>query len=186
MMSFVIDVFLPPDQLFTGELPGLRAVALERLASELHVLFEGKREEIISKMMSVYKIDRSEATTRTIYYYEEMRSIYANAAEIISTPIRKDMFEAIKCEKSGDTSRAIQLFESVIANGFPPSTPYERLRIIYTKQGAYEEAIRVCKRHVEILEMIKTYWAEYPNINSIPKYKKHIRKLELRMEPKGT
>lgn len=183
--KIVIDGFLPPDQLFIGELPGLRAIAFERFARELHILFEDKRESIIKNMMSVYKINRLEATTRTLYYYDQMRSIYANEAEKISAPIRKVMYEAMECEKSGDINKAIQLFESIIANGFPPSTPYERLRIIYTKQGFYQEAIRVCKRYVEILEMIKAFWTEYPNIKSIQKYEEHVHKLELQLKRKG-
>jgi tetratricopeptide (TPR) repeat protein len=179
----VVDGFLPPEQLFLSELPGLRAVAFERFARELHILFGEKQEAIIKSMMEVNKIDRLEATIKTHYYYDQMRSIYANEAEQISAPIRKAMFEAMECEKSGNINRAIQLFESVIDNGFPPSTPYERLRIIYTKQGFYQEAIRVCKRYIEILEKIKVFWVEYPNIKLIQKYKEYIRKLELRIKP---
>jgi tetratricopeptide (TPR) repeat protein len=48
-------------------------------------------------------------------------------------------------EKAGVIDKAIKEYELVVESEIGPGFPYERLRIIYTKQKNYIEAIRVCE-----------------------------------------
>lgn len=155
----------------------MRSIALECLARDLHKLFESKKEEIVRTLITTYKISRVEAYPRMLYYFEKVRTSYADESERLVKPLREILAQAMEQEKTGDLNKAIQLFEELSDNAFPPSLPYDRLRIIYTKQGFYKEAMRICQRYVEVLNMIKSFWPEYPNIRAIPKYQDHIKKL---------
>jgi tetratricopeptide (TPR) repeat protein len=178
----VIQAFSPPDQLFIDEPLGMRALAFECLARDFNKLFDSKREEVISTLMQHHKISRIEAYPRMLYYFEQVRSAYAGESEKLAKPLREIMYRAMEEEKAGNLNKAVQLFEELSDNAFPPSTPYERLRVIYAKQGFYSEAIRICKRYIQVLNMIKEFWAEYPNIRSIPKYEDHIKKLSAKLQ----
>jgi len=57
-------------------------------------------------------------------------------------------------EKEGRVEEAIQLYEQNVADCVDTPFPYRRLRIIYTKQGEIDEAIRVCKAYVEASERL--------------------------------
>lgn len=50
-------------------------------------------------------------------------------------------------EKAGHLDDAIRLYEINVTQGFDGPFPYERLRIIYLKQKAYDRAIRVCEAY---------------------------------------
>lgn len=172
-----VNAFLPPDQLFLNEPSGIRALAFECLARDLHKLFNEKREEITTTLMQKHGIGRIEANIKAFRYFEQVRSMYAQEAENIAKPLREAMNRAIVEEKAGDFNKAIQLFEELSDNAFAPSMPYERLRVIYSKQGYYDEAIRICQRYVEVLKMIKEFWSDYSNIRLISKYEEYIEKL---------
>ena len=180
--QIVIQAFSPPEQLFIDEPPGMRALAFECLARDFSKLFDDKREEVVRTLMQHYKLSRIEAYPRMLYYFEQVRSAYAGESEKLARPLRETMYRAMEEEKAGSINNAVQLFEELSDNAFPPSTPYERLRIIYTKQGFYSEAIRICKRYIQVLNMIKEFWAGYPNIRSIPKYEAHIKQLSAKLQ----
>jgi hypothetical protein len=57
--------------------------------------------------------------------------------------------DAIALEKAGLPDAAAVLYEANIKDQFDGSHPYERLRIIYSKQGKIEDALRVCKTYIE-------------------------------------
>jgi IS30 family transposase len=90
--------------------------------------------------------------------------------------------QAQKFEKANEIQNAIALYEENINDGFLASLPYERLRIIYEKQKNYQNAIRVCKRYIEILQMVSTIWSQFPNIRQIPKYQEIIKKLNAKVK----
>lgn len=56
--------------------------------------------------------------------------------------------QASKLEKKGKLKEAITLFEESVKDQFAGIFPYERLRIIYTKQERYKDAIRVCQAYI--------------------------------------
>lgn len=51
---------------------------------------------------------------------------------------------ARKLEKQGKISKALELYEMNVADWFHGSLPYDRLRIIYTRQKRSQDALRVC------------------------------------------
>jgi tetratricopeptide (TPR) repeat protein len=53
-------------------------------------------------------------------------------------------------EKTGNTEEAIKLYETNVTERFTDNLPYDRLRVIYTNQKHYAEAIRVCEAFVEV------------------------------------
>jgi len=55
-------------------------------------------------------------------------------------------------EKAGDIEKAIELYEANVADWSIGTHPYDRLRIIYSRQQRYSEAIRVCKSFVKVLD----------------------------------
>lgn len=56
----------------------------------------------------------------------------------------------IDLERAGAIDRAIALYEANVAESFIGSHPYERLRIIYTKQRDYPNALRVCRAYLAL------------------------------------
>jgi len=57
--------------------------------------------------------------------------------------------EGIAAEKAGDLDSAIALYEANVAAHFEGSHPYDRLRIIYTKQKRWDDAMRVCRAYIQ-------------------------------------
>lgn len=55
-------------------------------------------------------------------------------------------------EKEGDIEGAIALYEQNVAEGFAGNHPYDRLAIIYRKNKAYSEEIRVLERAIFVFE----------------------------------
>ena len=53
-------------------------------------------------------------------------------------------------EKQGDITRAIELYELNIASDFEGDFPYDRLRVIYSKQKRYDDVIRVLERAIDV------------------------------------
>ena len=58
----------------------------------------------------------------------------------------------IEFEKGGDVEEAISLYESNVADWFSGNHPYDRLRVIYTRQGQILDAIRVCESFVKVAD----------------------------------
>lgn len=55
----------------------------------------------------------------------------------------------IEHEKAGRIAKAVELYEANVADRFDGSHPYDRLRVIYTREGKLEEAIRVCEAYIQ-------------------------------------
>lgn len=145
-------------------------------------MFGEKMNEIINTMMKIHKVDRIEATIRTHYYYQQIKSIYAEEASQLIQPLRTKLNDAMVFEKNGNIQESIVLYEELLQDAFIAAMPYERLRIIYTKQKEFQKAIQACQRYIEVLEMVKVFWNDYSNIRLIPKYKEHIKKLKNKIE----
>lgn len=67
---------------------------------------------------------------------------------IIQTMIDRNA-KASQLEKSGKIEQAISLFEESVRDQFAGTVPYDRLRIMYTKQKRYEDAILVCQAYID-------------------------------------
>jgi hypothetical protein len=53
-------------------------------------------------------------------------------------------------EHQGDITTAIELYETNLHDQFTGPYPYERLRVIYTRQAQYTDAIRVCCAYLNL------------------------------------
>ncbi|KAA3657808.1 MAG: hypothetical protein DWQ04_27015 [Chloroflexi bacterium] len=51
-------------------------------------------------------------------------------------------------EMAGQVEQAIVAYEAAMLDQVPTRFPYEHLRVIYRRQGQFEEALRVCKTAV--------------------------------------
>lgn len=81
-------------------------------------------------------------------------------------------YEARDLEREGKTEEAIAIYEFLIQHKIPDDRPFERLRIVYTKQKKYKDAIRICKAALRapkslVQEGVKKKLAEW-----IPKLEK--------------
>jgi len=55
-------------------------------------------------------------------------------------------------EKQDNIKSAIELYELNIASDFEGNFPYDRLRIIYSKQKRYDDVIRVLEKAVDVFD----------------------------------
>ncbi|MDI9549781.1 MAG: hypothetical protein QM346_19480 [Chloroflexota bacterium] len=78
-------------------------------------------------------------------------------------------------ERRGEIDQAIQLYEANIADCFNGTHPYERLRILYTRQGRYSDAVRVCESYFRMLDILDKPCA-------LPKMQHHLDKLKLKAQ----
>jgi hypothetical protein len=60
--------------------------------------------------------------------------------------------EGLRAEQAGDLEAAIALYECNVQEGFPGDLPYGRLVAIYEKRGTLEEAERVLRRAIEVID----------------------------------
>ncbi len=91
-------------------------------------------------------------------------------------------------EKKGRTNKAIKLYEANVKSKFDGSHPYERLRIIYTKQKRYADAISVCRAYIQIAERQRAKGLHGMDSSSgrkkIDGFKHYLEKLEKKMVEK--
>jgi hypothetical protein len=170
--------FPPPESLFV-ELPaGIRSVLLDKTAQAIESGTDPFKDSNLAKLSPLARFDY---IANSIETGRNWASPYRKASLEINEKLQSNLSNAQNFEKAGEIQNAVILYEGCIENGFLGSLPYERLRIIYTKQGQLQNAIRVCKRYIEILEMVKEFWHQYPNIRQIPKYKEAIKKLSAKI-----
>jgi tetratricopeptide (TPR) repeat protein len=153
--------FPTPDSLFIDLPAGIRSILLVQTAQAI---------ESLDYVVSSLEMGQTLALP------------YRQAALEIDQHLGERLTQARKFEKANEIQSAIALYEQNIHDGFLASLPYERLRIIYDKQKNYQNAIRVCKRYVEVLQMVSEIWSQYPNIHQIPKYQEIIKKLSAKLK----
>jgi hypothetical protein len=86
-------------------------------------------------------------------------------------------------EKRGNSEIAKSGYETLISAGFIGSMPYDRLRIIYTREKDYSSAIRVCHRYTFVLKQLSTIQPNASNLRLIPDFEEWARKLEGKSNP---
>ena len=69
-------------------------------------------------------------------------------AQKIENTIVSCNLKGIDLERSGRIKEAIELYEANVRDWFDGTHPYERLRIIYTREGRFADAIRVCEAYI--------------------------------------
>jgi len=89
--------------------------------------------------------------------------------------------KGIELEKAGRVDDALLLYEANVAMGFGGSHPYDRLRVIYSKRGQLDDAIRVCQAFVKLAETLIGSGLPYADLPSKrDRFMQWIRKLEAR------
>ena len=170
--------FPPPESLFVGLPAGIRSVLLDRTAQAIESGADPFKDSNLVKLSPPARFDY---IASSIEMGRNWAATYRKASLEITEYLQNNLSNAQKLEKAGEIQNAVELYENCIENGFLGSMPYERLRIIYTKQKRFQNAIRVCNHYIEILEMVKEFWQQYPNIRLIPKYKETIIKLRAKI-----
>lgn len=87
---------------------------------------------------------------------------------------------ARELENQGQVDEAIAIYENLVKHRYPHPSPYERLRILYSKRKDYRKAIRACKA---FRGAHKSWWphkANYPE--RVARFHAWIPKLEERLE----
>lgn len=72
-------------------------------------------------------------------------------------------------EGQGQIAEAVVLYEANVEDRFSGSFPYDRLRIIYTRQGQYADAIRVCRAYLDL--------PDRPHGQNKERFQHHLEKL---------
>lgn len=57
--------------------------------------------------------------------------------------------QGIEHEKARRIAKAVELYEANVTDRIDGSHPYERLRVIYTREGKLEDAIRICEAYIQ-------------------------------------
>ena len=170
--------FPPPESLFVGLPAGIRSELLVRMAQAIESGTNPFKDSYLGKLHPLAHFDY---IVSSIEMGRSLASPYRKASLEITKKLQENLSNAQNLEKASEIQESIDLYENCIENGFLGSLPYERLRIIYTKQRQFQSAIRVCNRYIEILEMVKEFWHQYPNIRQIPQYKETIKKLSTKI-----
>lgn len=111
---------------------------------------------------------------------EEKESSMKVASHILNIMVDRNL-NGIALEKQGLVDKAIALYEENVSDLFDGDHPYDRLRVIYSKQKRFPEAIRVCKTFVRIADTLLREGS--PRSDLKPKREKFvnwIKKLEER------
>lgn len=141
----------PPERMFVDQPLGIRHILL------LHF--------VTSSEMSRESLD-------TMKRYSD----YADALFNIMLDLNTRGSEA---EAAGNLDGAIACFEQNVAALFPGTHPYERLRIIYTKQKRCADALRVCHAYISTQEAIDRVMGRKSKSDTKRKrFQEWIKKLE--------
>lgn len=170
--------FPTPDSLFIDLPAGIRGVLLIQTAQAIEEGINPFKEDLARLPLNIrldFIIDSLEMGRRLALPYRQ-------ASLEIEQILGERLTQAQNYERSGEIQSAVALYEQNVGDGFLVSLPYERLRIIYEKKKDYENAIRVCKRYIQILQMVSEIWEQYPNIRQIPNYQEKIKKLTAKLK----
>ena len=85
-----------------------------------------------------------------LHFLNEWRGLVAAERRKLWDMVSGTLEQARECEQEGDLDKALPLYEALIYDGFQGTLPYDRLRIIYTRQKRFEDAIRVCEAYVAL------------------------------------
>jgi hypothetical protein len=103
---------------------------------------------------------------------EEMQA-HSNAESELSSVMLDRNLRGMTFEKSDNVGKAIEMYEQNIADNFFGSHPYERLRIIYTRDKEFSNAIRVCQSYLDL---------PYAGKMKKAKFREHLGKLKSKLK----
>lgn len=136
------------------------------------------KKELVERYMSFAVIPEN------LFFKEPDRSGYLSvpAKKIVSmeTKLQKEiekerlLYECVsrnnrgtKYEKEGNINAAIELYEENIKPGcYPAMHSFDRLLVIYRRNGDYRNELRVCKRAVTVFKRMDKYKERLDKINA--------------------
>lgn len=86
-----------------------------------------------------------------------------------------DNFKGIEYEKSGNIEEAIKIYEKVVSRKFDGSHPYDRLCVLYRRQGNLEAEEAVLRKAIKIFTQI----AHDGRADGQPKLEHYQKRLEI-------
>jgi tetratricopeptide (TPR) repeat protein len=87
--------------------------------------------------------------------------------------------KGIQFEKEGQLEQAIKLYEANIKENFEGNHPYDRLAVIYRKQGRVDDEIRVLEKAVWVFENV-VYKERADRIPKLKRFQKQLDKAKQR------
>jgi len=112
-------------------------------------------------------------------YSEEEPFAVLNVESELSRVMCDRNLEGKTLEKAGDIEKAIELYEANVADWSIGTHPYDRLRVIYSKQKRYSESIRVYRTYVKILDAYIEQGSQRGNLKGVrEEFINWIQKLE--------
>lgn len=81
----------------------------------------------------------------------ETMKAHATVRDMLMNTMTDRNIAGMALEKNGKHKEAMRLYEQNISDRCDGSHPYERLRILYTRSGDYESAIRVCQIYLHTM-----------------------------------
>ena len=82
-------------------------------------------------------------------------------------------------EKQGNITDAIELYELNVAYGFEGDFPYDRLRVIYSKQRRYSDVIRVLEKAIDVFDR-KVSPTRPDRLPKLEKFHKQLEKVKVK------
>ncbi len=172
---------MPPEQFQIEKPPCIRAAMMEHVVAEINKDFGDKLGIILDEFTNKAGVDRPTAFMIAYQQLNKKLEPYILMAETIMNPYRTTLSNAQELERLGKVEGAIALYEKLVEAGFTASMPYERLRILYTKNKDFSKAIIACQSFIAMLETLESMFFHPSNVKLIETYKSHIDKLRLKM-----
>jgi hypothetical protein len=172
---------LPPDQFQIEKPPCIRAALMEHATFQIHKEFGERINEILDDFCRTAKVDRPTAFILAHDQLNRKLNPYREMAQRIMEPFRIKLDMAMKLEKKGQIEAAAILYEELADAGFVASMPYDRLRIIYTKQKRLQKAIDACSSFISTLKVLDSFDANPRYTKQIKEFSEHINKLKQKM-----
>jgi len=168
----------PPEDIEPDRPPAIRAVLIEVMVMNLNSEFTSKLDQIIEEIKKGYCIDQQNAYLFALQTIERFLRPYSFYADSLNQKLSIKFDLAMDFEKRGMLEAAIVCYEELAKDAFLANMPYERMRIIYKKQHRPADAIRICQRYIEILELASSLKLPVSNIKMIPFYQEKVLKLQ--------
>jgi len=95
--------------------------------------------------------------------------------------------DGIEAEKAGQINKAIEAYEKCIELQFEGNHPYDRLAIIYRKQGQYDDEIRVLEKAIWVFKNL-AYQLRADVPKKLMRFKERlvtVQELKIKKEPEA-
>ncbi len=106
------------------------------------------RQAIYDELIEKSRAALNDTQTRGVRHADA--NAYLSVADEVLHVMMARNRQAEQHERTGQVQQAIQLYEENLADGFAGVRPYERLRLIYTRQRRRADAIRVCRAYLAL------------------------------------